>query len=116
MPNLQLVAHQLISMLTVSFAQVLMQHNAVADRQTTIHSINQYQYKISQIACLDNKPTCGKQNDKGNTNTTNITCKTLRLSLRSEIKDAEHQYAQDSHDQIRGLNKTRNTRILNLET
>ena len=41
MPNPQLIRHQLISMLPMRLTQVLMQHNAVADSQTTIHTIYQ---------------------------------------------------------------------------
>ena len=52
--NLQFVSHQLISTLPVRLIQVLVQHDAVADGQYTIHTIHQQEDQICQIVCSNN--------------------------------------------------------------
>ena len=100
MPNLQLIAHQLIRMLSMRLAQIFVQHNPMAYRQHTIHTIYHQQHQVRQIPRLHNQFTDSKQHDECDSYGTNISSKALRLPLRSEVEYAEYQYTYDSHYQI----------------
>ena len=90
MPHFQLIAHQLESMLAMSLAQVLVQHNAVDDGKATIHTIYEQENQIGNITRLYNHLAQGKHHAKRDANATHIPSKALRFPLRSEIEDAEH--------------------------
>ena len=105
MPNLQLIRHQLVRMLPMRLPQILMQHNPVTDSQHTIHPIHQEEDQVRHIPRLHNQLPDSKQHDKRNTDTTHIPGKALRLTLRAEVKEAEHQYTQYRYNQIRFINK-----------
>ena len=51
---LQFVCHQLIGMFAMRLAQVLMQHDTVANGQNTIHTIHQQEDQRCQIVCSNN--------------------------------------------------------------
>lgn len=104
MANFQLVRHDLIGMFPVSLSQILMQHNAMHNRQTAIHAIDQQEDQPSNIARLHNHIPQQEQHDKRNTNRPDIASKALRLTLRTEIKDAEHD---------RRNNRSKDQRLLN---
>ena len=105
MTYLQFIRHQLIRMLPMRFPQILMQQDTMTDGQATIHSIYQQQNQIRHILCHHHQPTDGKQHDKRYRNASHVSGKALRLTLRTEVEQAEHQYPQDSHHQIRRLHK-----------
>ena len=88
MPNIQLIRHQLIRMLTMCLSEVLMQHDSVADSQAAIHTIHQQENKIRHIASLHYQLPDHEQQDKGNANRTHIACKAFRLTLRTEVEQA----------------------------
>lgn len=64
---LQFIRHQLIGMFTMRLAQVLMQHDTVANGQNTIHAIHQKENQIRQVASRDDYLTNQKQHDERNT-------------------------------------------------
>ena len=55
--NLQFVRHQLVGVFAMCLAQVLVQHDAVADGQYTIHTIHQQEDQICQIVCSNDHLT-----------------------------------------------------------
>ena len=112
MPHIQLVTHQLESMFAVCLAQILVQHDAVDDGQTTIHTINQQENHIGNITRLDNQPAQRKQHDKRDADAAHITRKAFRFTLRSEVENAEHQHTDDSHHPVTRFNKLGNISLL----
>lgn len=54
MTNLQFVGHQLEHMLAMCLAEVLMEHDAMADGQTTNHSIHEQENQIREVARSEN--------------------------------------------------------------
>lgn len=50
MTNFQFIRHQLICMFAMCLSLVLMKHNAVADCQATIHTIDKQEYQICHIS------------------------------------------------------------------
>jgi hypothetical protein len=49
MPHLQLIAHQLESMLTMCLSEIFVQHNTVEYGHTSIHTIKKEENNISYI-------------------------------------------------------------------
>lgn len=93
MTNLKLVRHQLICMLPVSFTKIFMKKNAVTNCQAAIDAINEKEYQIRHILSKNNQTADCKQHYESYTDTSHITCKTLRLTLWTEIKYAENKHS-----------------------
>ena len=100
MAHSQLIGHQLIRMFSMRFSQMLMQHNPMHNRATPVHAIDQQENQPRNIFCCKNQLTDGEQHDESNANAAHIPSKTLRLALRTEVEDAEHQHPNHRHYQI----------------
>ena len=95
MAHSKFIRHQLIRMFTMRLTQVLMQHDAMTDRQHTIYSIHQQENEIRQITRGNDHLTNQEQHDEGNTYRPYITGKALRLTFWTEVENAEHKYRKN---------------------
>ncbi len=64
--------------------------------------------KLDEVLYEEVTSADGKQHDEGDTYRPHIPRKTFCFALGSEVKDAEHQYANDGHNQIARLYKPSN--------
>ena len=81
-------------MLSVSLAQILVQHNTMHYSQATVHTIHQQENQPCNILGLDNNISQQEKHNERYTDRTHVAGKTLRLTLRTEVKDAKHQRRQ----------------------
>ena len=105
MAHPQLIGHQLIRMLAVRLPQMLVQLDAMRDRQAAVHAIHQQQHQIRDIPRLHDEPAQGEQHDERDPDAADIPREALRLALRAEIEPAEHQHAKNRHHEVRRLNE-----------
>ena len=76
-------------------SQILMQHDAMHDGQTSIHSIHQEEDKPCDVTSLDDDIAQQEEHDKGDTDGAHIARKTFCLPFRTEIEYTEHHRSQD---------------------
>ena len=105
MRHLQLIRHQLIRMLPVSLAQILVQQDAVAYGQNTVHAVHQQEDEIRHVAGGKDKTADHEQENVRDSNRTDVARKALRLATWSEIEDAENHVGQRHHDNQRHIHE-----------
>ena len=97
MAHAQFICHQLVSVFTMGFAKVLMQHNAVDNSAATIHAIHQKKCQPGNIVGFHNQATNHKQEDKSHSNATYVTGKALGFVLWTKIEETENQHGENNH-------------------
>lgn len=93
----QLIGHQLVSVLAMRLAQGLVQHDLVADGQHGVHAAHGQEHDIREIARLQHQASQQEHHDERGAHAADIPRETLRLALRAEIEEAEHQDRQQRH-------------------
>lgn len=81
MLHTQLVGHQLIGVLTVRLAQILVQHNPVADSKDRIHTIYSQEHNVRKVARLQNQFAQQENHNKRCANAAHVAGKTLGFTV-----------------------------------
>lgn len=98
MLHTQLVGHQLIGVLAVRLAQILVQHDSVADSQDRIHTIYSQEHNVRKVARLQNQFAQQENHDERSANAAHVAGKTLGFTFGPEVKETEHQVGQNSNN------------------
>lgn len=99
--DLEFVCHELVCVLAVGFAEVFVEHDAVADGQAAVDAVDQQEYQVSHILGLNHEAADREEHDECDADAADVAREALRLSFRAEIEQAEHQHTDDRHDQVR---------------
>ena len=77
-------------MLTMSLSEVFVKHDAMADSQYAIYTIDKQEYQISKITSSNDYLTDKEKHDECDTDRTDITSKALCLTFRTKVEDAKY--------------------------
>ena len=87
--DVQLVRHQLVGVLAVCLAEVLVQHDAVADGQHRVHSVDGEQHDPAQVAGPQNQCAQREQQYERYRDGADVASEAARL--RAEVEETEYQ-------------------------
>lgn len=87
--DVQFVGHQLVGVLAVRLAEVLVEHDAVADGQHRVHSVDGEQHDPAQVAGPQNQGAQREQQYERYRDGSDIAREAARL--RAEVEEAEYQ-------------------------
>ena len=107
MGYVQFICHDLVGVLTMGNAQIFMQENPMYDRQDRIDPIYGKQQDIRYILRLHHQLSDGKYQDKGDTDSPNVSGEAT--GMRPEIEPAENQDGQQDDQQEILPNETQST-------
>ena len=95
--DVQFVGHQLVGVLAVRLAEVLVEHDAVADGQHRVHSVDGEQHDPAEVAGPQNQGAQREQQYERYRDGADIAREAARL--RAEVEEAEYQRGDCGDDE-----------------
>ena len=106
MAHAQFVCHKLVSVFTVGFTKILVQHDTVDNSATAIYAIHQQECQPGDVVGFHYQAANQKQQNEGHTNATHITSKALCFVFWTEVEETETDEGTVEAEETEEIEKT----------